>query len=595
MSRRVFVRDWRGRFAEKPSSRVKKVKHVRKPVRPKQRGNVAAKLARSRPASRVVEAKRLAPPTWDKIKGDNARDDGLKLWTRKQLGEFPSNVEFYKAADGYHREWRKKHPGVANYASKNMIANAAYRHELEETGKVEYLAWPGEKPETYVGEGKTDKTPTPKKAPAKRATPKSAPAKPTPKASVGRTKKGIEVVAKPPKPKAKSQEEQDAEDEENIEVKQDHEFLAGTYGKDETKKQTGSVVRKQLREATAVMVAHYNTLDFDNGTISDKDKKKFRELGDEVSRLTRKLEHVKPDRTRKISEAKDYTELREIMEDRHPTLEVQDFGKSVAEARKKMIDGYVDRGIDRYRAEGIIGSESGSFNSTLHAFYGLDRMMVKYPKVDIAIWGAKPYAGKEDNFQVGAYCERGGLLQIHINPMQLANWRSVQMHSKEQAQRGDTWHAKNHYDKVFQNNIIHEFGHAYDWRAQVWPAEATLDNITASDMIKTNTNSRAKDISLILVDEYTKAHGDAPNSVDDVHNWLWDNNLVTGYSWEQNAVDWAAPGKPKAIRKLFHDELIAEAFTDVEINGSEATVVNKAIVKKMKENFGSKRIVGNDK
>ena len=213
--RRNYVRDWRGRFAAKPSSRIKKPKrpHIRKLARPtRKRGYYSNKplgQAESKPASTIVEAKRLAPPTWDKIKGENAKADGLKLWKRKKDGEFPNNTEFYKAADTYHREWRKKHPNNPNFASKNQIANAAYRHELEETGQVEYLAWPGEEADTYRPEdAKMPKGKPDAKAPAKPAGRRPAPAKrtpelkPEPKELVGRTKGGIGVVAKPSPKKA---------------------------------------------------------------------------------------------------------------------------------------------------------------------------------------------------------------------------------------------------------------------------------------------------------------------------------------------------------------------------------------------------------
>lgn len=196
---RKYVRDWRGRFSRVASTRAK-ISKVRRPHVAKVR---KASLYRGKGISYTyaMAAKRVEPPTWDKIKGDNARRDGLKLWKRKKDGEFPSNVEFYKAADAYHRDWRKKHPNNPNFASKNQIANAAYRHELEETGQVEYLAWPGEEADTYRPEdAKTPKGKPDAKAPAKPAGRRPAPAKRTPEPApepVGRTKGGIGVVAKP--------------------------------------------------------------------------------------------------------------------------------------------------------------------------------------------------------------------------------------------------------------------------------------------------------------------------------------------------------------------------------------------------------------
>lgn len=142
---RKYVRDWRGRFSRVASTRAKvqKVRRVRK-VHLFKRGHLALHDAQ-------MAGKRVEPPTWDKIKGDNARRDGLKLYKMKKAGKFPSNVEFYKEADRLHREFRKAHPN-GNFASKNQIANAAYRYEWDETGKVNYLEWPEGKGVT-VGKG----------------------------------------------------------------------------------------------------------------------------------------------------------------------------------------------------------------------------------------------------------------------------------------------------------------------------------------------------------------------------------------------------------------------------------------------------------
>lgn len=168
---RKYVRDWHGRFSRVASTRAKvqKVRRVRK-VHLFKRGHLALHDAQ-------MAGKRVEPPTWDKIKGDNARRDGAKLYKLKKAGKFPSNVEFYKEADRLHREYRKLHPN-GNYASKNQIANAAYRLEWDETGTVEYLHWPGEEVK--------------KAAPAKKAVKKAAP-KPH---VVDKTPGGIKITTK---------------------------------------------------------------------------------------------------------------------------------------------------------------------------------------------------------------------------------------------------------------------------------------------------------------------------------------------------------------------------------------------------------------
>lgn len=178
---RRYVRDWRGRFSRVASTRGK-ISKVRRPHVAKVR---KASLYHSRGISFefAMAAKRVEPPTWDKIKGDNARRDGAKLYKLKKAGKFPTNVEFYKEADRLHREYRKLHPN-GNYASKNQIANAAYRLEWDETGTVEYLHWPGEE--------------TKKAAPAKKTVKKVAP-KPH---VVDKTPGGIKITTKtPPAPK----------------------------------------------------------------------------------------------------------------------------------------------------------------------------------------------------------------------------------------------------------------------------------------------------------------------------------------------------------------------------------------------------------
>lgn len=198
---RKYVRDWRGRFSRVASTRGK-ISKVRRPHVAKVR---KASLYHSRGISFefAMAAKRVEPPTWDKIKGDNARRDGAKLYKLKKAGRFPSNVEFYKEADRLHREYRKLHPN-GNYASKNQIANAAYRLEWDETGTVEYLHWPGEEVKKAAPAKKAVKKAAPKphvvdKTPGGiKITTKTPPAPKVPEPEpVGRTKGGIGVVAKP--------------------------------------------------------------------------------------------------------------------------------------------------------------------------------------------------------------------------------------------------------------------------------------------------------------------------------------------------------------------------------------------------------------
>ena len=156
---RQYVRDFHGRFSRVPgvSAHVPRVKrpHVRKPNLGLNRGTRAPAITlQDSPAMAI----RALPPEWSKITGDNAKRDGMKLWKRKKAGEFDTKAQFYAAADAYHREFRKSQPN-ANYASKNQIANACYRHELEETGHVTYFPEPGEAPRV------AKKTATPPAAP----------------------------------------------------------------------------------------------------------------------------------------------------------------------------------------------------------------------------------------------------------------------------------------------------------------------------------------------------------------------------------------------------------------------------------------------
>lgn len=75
------------------------------------------------------------PKAWISIKGRNSKKDGSTLWSMKKSGAFANDYEFWLAAQKLAASNKKKHPNGDN-ASPNQIVNAAFRHELEETGDV---------------------------------------------------------------------------------------------------------------------------------------------------------------------------------------------------------------------------------------------------------------------------------------------------------------------------------------------------------------------------------------------------------------------------------------------------------------------------
>jgi len=107
------------------------------------------------------------PPSWEKIKGANAKAHGLQLFNMKDAGKFKNDHEMYLAAAKMAAQYKKAHPSVET-ASANGIYNAALRHEINKYGHHTMLPQLGA------------------------AAPKTAPAKPTHAV----TPSGVKVVSK---------------------------------------------------------------------------------------------------------------------------------------------------------------------------------------------------------------------------------------------------------------------------------------------------------------------------------------------------------------------------------------------------------------
>lgn len=644
---RKYVRDWRGRFSRVAGTRAKLHRphvnkpHVKRPHVGSRREFVYQELA--------MAAKRVEPPTWDKIKGDNAKRDGLKLYKLKKAGKFPTNVEFYKEADRLHREFRKAHPN-GNFASKNQIANAAYRYEWEETGTVHYLEWPGE----------TAK----KAAPAKKVPTPKVPPKP-PARAVDKTKGGITMTTR--KADAEAEKAKRAALQKEIEAKiraanggllitntkspyhgqgrniniEDHEYNVmgnkykqegekglvvtwknpktrkwekiGTVGsvpaaekmaiehykamlsdhKDKVKEaaagwketpfhsMTGSQLRKRLRDvadSTSEYMDQINKLKPGSAEF-ERIRAEARKVMDEMLKIDKRLETMKGNFDRPLQAAHNLDELVEIMQDRHPSMIVDNFKDKVEKAREEVKAGWIKRGVEPYRVRHLIADDALTLKAAKQTFLGLDEMMTKYPTIKLYQFNCH-VAPTHDKESVGASCSRGHFLSINMNPFQLVNVNEAMRRQKNNVHSG--WHPKNHEKRPYANNIIHEFGHAVDWRANIWP-----DNANSADMnkmIDDNSAVRRKQISKILTDIYFKRVGSKAGDARELLDWLHATKEITGYSFDVDE-----NGRTIIPRILDDDELLAEAFTDVEVNGSEATEVNRALHKMMMDNYRKRK------
>jgi hypothetical protein len=329
------------------------------------------------------------------------------------------------------------------------------------------------------------------------------------------------------------------------------------------KAETASGLRSELRRIQDEMVVKMNEIDFNN--ITEKEKAKYRGLKishlDKIIEMEKRLESFKPDYSREVGEAQNYTELREIMEDRHPTLVIDDFETKVNAKIDELSLGYKDP----YTRSQLF-SKSNSFAATRATFRGLDAQMIKYPKIKVWRLDAACH-GTHDEEVTGASCGRGSQIGISVNPRHLADVKRVMGRARANVRSG--WHAANHEKAYYKNNMIHEFGHATDWRANIWPQDFEAPDGNNKAMIERNSVARKKQISGLLADVYfDEVNPKGKVNAQDVLNWLRDTKQVSGYSWDRE--------DPSVLQD---DELLAEAWTDVEINGESATPVSKALHK----------------
>jgi hypothetical protein len=520
---RAYVRDWHGRFAKVASRRSKRLHTPRKRIH--RFGSAKAKSTTA-----IIQIGRgKDPPTWDQMSGYgvNAKVDGKKLWNMKKRGDFKDEDSYVKAMAVLARQYAKSHPG-ATAATKNQIGNAALRHEHDEMGKVTPLPIPNETP----------------KGPSKKA----APAPEAEREVVDKTKGGVKIVKK----KSKRTIQQ---------VKADYE-----------------AARKKLSDLMDEAVAYKdktgknypNYLDESHQYLEDMDK------------FEKEMKNYPPDLSRKISEATNFASLNEIMEARHPGLQIDDFEKIVARKRQEEIEYYTKTRqppLDRSTLERstFLADPESSFRAARQSFSGLDRMMTKYPKINITSLHCRygynivgPGARQMEE-GIGASCSRVyDQCWININPIQLVQPGNY-MHKTK---RGGDWHAPGHEKLPFASDSIHEFGHAFDWFANLYTPDKDGKNDSEA-----NSKKREHAISKIVTDLFFEAHPKGTNSAKDITKWLRDDKQITGYSWV------------KGEDKLNDDELLAEAFTDVQLNGENATKVNKALFQMMEDNLRKQKML----
>lgn len=97
--------------------------------------NVSSKPGKQAPANWKFYKPGYKPKEWSKIAGANAHTDGKLLWLAKKNGDVKNDYEFWLLAQKLAAKYKKTHP--SNAATANGIVNAAFRHELEETGDVQ--------------------------------------------------------------------------------------------------------------------------------------------------------------------------------------------------------------------------------------------------------------------------------------------------------------------------------------------------------------------------------------------------------------------------------------------------------------------------
>lgn len=97
--------------------------------------SVSTKPGKQPPANWKFYKPGYKPKEWSKIAGANAYSDGKLLWLAKKSGDIKNDYEFWLLAQKLAAKYKKSHP--TNAATANGIVNAAFRHELEETGDVQ--------------------------------------------------------------------------------------------------------------------------------------------------------------------------------------------------------------------------------------------------------------------------------------------------------------------------------------------------------------------------------------------------------------------------------------------------------------------------
>lgn len=349
-------------------------------------------------------------------------------------------------------------------------------------------------------------------------------------------------------------------------------------------------LHKALQELKEGAVSAFSNFNFKDKP-TEMEKAHYRALVDAwitpQHDIEQQIAKLKPDLSREIRDCRNYDDLWEVMTLRHPQMFVDNFEPILNKKREELVAAAPSTWD--HRTISTIYDTHKMFAATKASFTALDDQMMKYPKIPIRAFKCEHHAGLEEDF-TGAVCSRGAYIEISINPKALVDAHRRAGRAYDAARSWPPWHAMNTHRNYFYTNVVHEFGHAVDWKANVWPRDAADGN--NKQMIEDNGKIRQTQIIAILFEKYkasTKRKGYP--TPDELFTWLLKDQSgrmidgmpqphVTGYSWNRD-------DKGQLIQpiSLNEDELLAEAWADVEYNKDMASPVNLALHRLMVRNL----------